>query len=213
MSLHRRLVLAAFVAVPLAFAQPALPVEPVPKNRIVIQINEENVKKWNEVLVNIRNIQAELGPQNVAVALVAIGPGLGMLTAESLAAGGVQDSAGGPHADERIVAFTRAAVMVVWHLAQTRTAGARLVFGACAATIAAVAAMPVAAVERLARRVAPALTARFPSRTRFWLQFEGCATRPDAGSVDSLRRLGLQIQGAESARGQSLQRRHRRIVA
>ncbi len=92
MSLHRRLVLAAFVAVPLAFAQPALPVEPVPKNRIVIQINEENVKKWNEVLVNIRNIQAELGPQNVAIALVAIGPGLGMLTAESLAAGGVQDA-------------------------------------------------------------------------------------------------------------------------
>jgi intracellular sulfur oxidation DsrE/DsrF family protein len=92
MSLHRRLVLTAFVAVPLAFAQPALPVEPVPKNRIVIQINEENVKKWNEVLVNIRNIQAELGPQNVAIALVAIGPGIGMLTAESLAAGGVQDA-------------------------------------------------------------------------------------------------------------------------
>lgn len=65
---------------------------PVAKNRIVFQINEENVKKWNEVLVNIRNIQAELGPQNVAVALVAIGPGLGMLTAESLAANGVQDA-------------------------------------------------------------------------------------------------------------------------
>jgi hypothetical protein len=133
--------------------------------------------------------------------------------AEIAAAGGVQDSAGGGLADERIVAFTRAAVMVVWHLAQTRSAGARLVFGACPATVAAVAAMPVAAVERLARRVAPALSARFPARTRFWLQFEGCATRPDAGSVDSLKRLGLQIQGAESARGQSLQRRHRRIVA
>jgi intracellular sulfur oxidation DsrE/DsrF family protein len=92
MSPHRRLILAAFVALPLAFAQPALPAEPVPKNRIVIQINEENVKKWNEVLVNIRNIQAELGPKNVAVALVAIGPGLGMLTAESLAANGVQDA-------------------------------------------------------------------------------------------------------------------------
>ena len=134
-------------------------------------------------------------------------------TAEIAAAGGVQDAATGPQADERIVAFTRAAVMVMWHLAQTRSSGARLVFGACATTIAAVAAMPVAAVERLARRVAPALSARFPSRTRFWLQFEGCATRPEAGSVESLRRLGLQIQGAESARGQSLQRRHRRIVA
>lgn len=65
---------------------------PVIKNRIVIQVNEENVKKWNEVLVNIHNIQVELGAQNVAIAVVAIGPGLGMLTAESLAANGVQDA-------------------------------------------------------------------------------------------------------------------------
>lgn len=62
------------------------------KNRIVIQINEQDVKKWNAVLANIRNIQAELGPKNVAIAVVAIGDGLGMLTAESLAANGVQDA-------------------------------------------------------------------------------------------------------------------------
>jgi len=62
------------------------------KNRIVIQVNEDNVKKWNDVLVNIHNIQVELGAKNVAIAVVAIGPGLGMLTAESLAANGVQDA-------------------------------------------------------------------------------------------------------------------------
>lgn len=62
------------------------------KNRVVIQVNEADAKKWHAVLVNIRNIQAELGPKNVAIALVAIGPGLGMLTAESLAANGVQDA-------------------------------------------------------------------------------------------------------------------------
>ena len=133
--------------------------------------------------------------------------------AEVAAAGGVQDAGGPAPVDERVVAFARAAVMVVWHLAQTRTAGARLVFGASPATIAAVAAMPVAAVERLARRVAPALSARFGTRTRFWLQFEGCAAQPDDRSVDQLRRLGLQIQGADSARGQALQRRHRRSAA
>jgi len=133
--------------------------------------------------------------------------------AEVAAAGGVQDAGGPALVDERVVAFARAAVMVVWHLAQTRTAGARLVFGASPATIAAVAAMPVAAVERLARRVAPALSARFGTRTRFWLQFEGCAAQPDDRSVDQLRRLGLQIQGADSARGQALQRRHRRSAA
>lgn len=133
--------------------------------------------------------------------------------AEVAAAGGVQDAGGPAAVDERVVAFARAAVMVVWHLAQTRAAGARLIFGASPATIAAVAAMPVAAVERLARRVAPALSARFGTRTRFWLQFEGCAAQPDDRSVDQLRRLGLQIQGADSARGQALQRRHRRSAA
>ena len=65
---------------------------PATKNRIVIQINEQDVKKWNGVLANIRNIQTELGPKNVAVAVVAIGDGLGMLTAESLAANGVEDA-------------------------------------------------------------------------------------------------------------------------
>ncbi|MFN4148144.1 MAG: DsrE family protein [Rhodocyclaceae bacterium] len=62
------------------------------KNRIAIQINEDNVRKWNDMPVNIHNIQNELGPKNVAIAVVAIGPGLGMLTAESLAANGVQDA-------------------------------------------------------------------------------------------------------------------------
>jgi hypothetical protein len=137
----------------------------------------------------------------------------GFWSAEVAAAGGVQDATAQPAADERIVAFTRAAVMVVWHFAQTRAAAARLVFGASPATIAAIAGMPVAAVERLARRVAAALSARFGSRARFWLQFEGCAARPDARSVELLRQLGLQIQGADSARGQSLQRRQRRNVA
>lgn len=62
------------------------------QNRIVIQINEDDSKKWHAVLANIRNIQAELGARNVKIAVVAIGYGLGMLTAESLAANGVQDA-------------------------------------------------------------------------------------------------------------------------
>jgi hypothetical protein len=134
-------------------------------------------------------------------------------SSEIAAAGSVQDAQAAPAADDRLVAFARAAIMLVWHLAQTRTAGARLIFGASPATIAAVAAMPVAAAERLARRVAHAVTARFGSRTRFWLQFEGCAAQPDDRAVNLLRQLGLQIQGAESARCQALQRRHRRGAA
>jgi hypothetical protein len=129
---------------------------------------------------------------------------------EIAAAGGVQDAEPAPPVDERIVAFSRAVIMLAWHLAQTRAAGARLMLGTSPATIAALSVMPVAAVERLARRVAPILTARFGSRTRFWLQFEGCAVRPDEQSVSALQQLGLQIQGADSARSQALQRRPRR---
>ena len=62
------------------------------KNRIVIQINEDDSKKWNATLASIRNIQADLGTKNVRIAVVAISYGLGMLTSESLAANGVQDA-------------------------------------------------------------------------------------------------------------------------
>jgi hypothetical protein len=137
----------------------------------------------------------------------------GFWESEIAAAGGVQDAEPAAAADDRIVAFARAAIMLVWHLAQTRAAGARLVFGTSPATIAALASLPVATMERLARRVAPALTARFGTRARFWLQFEGCAVRPDEQSVNLLQQLGLQIQGAESARSQALQRRPRKGVA
>jgi len=82
----------ALLALSSLLAQPALSAEPATQNRIVIQINEDDSKKWNAVLANIRNIQAELGARNVAIALVAIGPGLGMLTADSLAANGVLDA-------------------------------------------------------------------------------------------------------------------------
>lgn len=132
---------------------------------------------------------------------------------EAAAAAGVQDAPPAPATDERLAAFARAAVMLAWHLSQTRPAAARIALGAAPATVAALTRLPVAAVEKLARRVAPALTARFGSRTRFWLQFEGCAAHPDERSVELLQRLGLQIQGAESARQQALQRRPRRSAA
>lgn len=105
MNMHKKLIALALAALLGATALPALAADAAKvgagktasaasaaKNRIVIQINEDNSKKWREVLVNIKNIQAELGPKNVAIALVAIGPGLGMLTAESLAANDVQDA-------------------------------------------------------------------------------------------------------------------------
>ena len=137
----------------------------------------------------------------------------GFWESEIAAAGGVQDAGHAPAVDERIVCFARSVIMLVWHLAQTRAAAAHLVFGAAPATTTALSAMSVATAERLARRVAPALSARFGSRTRFWLQFEGCAVHPDDQAVNLLQQLGLQIQGADSARLQALQRRPKRGAA
>ncbi len=128
------------------------------------------------------------------------------------AAGAVQDGEPALAIDERIVGFARTVIMLAWHLAQTRAPGARLMFGMASATIAAFASLPVAAFDGIARRVAASLTARFSSRARFWLQFEGCAAHPDDKSVSVLQQLGLQIQGAESARLQALQRRPRRTA-
>jgi intracellular sulfur oxidation DsrE/DsrF family protein len=62
------------------------------ENRIVIQVNEDDAKKWHAVLANIRNIQTELGKDKVKIAVVTIGPGLSMLHIESLAASDVQDA-------------------------------------------------------------------------------------------------------------------------
>lgn len=87
------------VALPSAYANPPAAkvgvggtAPAVVKNRMVIQINEDDAKKWHAVMGNIHNIQDELGEKNVAIAVVAIGPGLGMLLADSLAANRVQDA-------------------------------------------------------------------------------------------------------------------------
>lgn len=91
-----RLAMLAISLVLAAHAAIASPGGPAGKaadmTRIVVQVNEDDSKKWHGVLANLRNIQADLGKGNVKIALVAIGPGLGMLLADSLTANDVQDA-------------------------------------------------------------------------------------------------------------------------
>ena len=61
------------------------------KPRVVFQVNEDDSRKWHTVLANINNVQEELGGK-VEVAVVLIGPGLGMIKADALTANGVQDA-------------------------------------------------------------------------------------------------------------------------
>jgi intracellular sulfur oxidation DsrE/DsrF family protein len=60
------------------------------RNRVVFQVNDDDARKWNTVLANINNVQEELGKVDVAV--VVIGPALGMLKADALTANKVQDA-------------------------------------------------------------------------------------------------------------------------
>lgn len=65
----------------------------VAKHHIVVQVTADDSKTWNSILGNLHNIQDELrGDGGVEIRVVAISGGLGMLTAESLAANRVQDA-------------------------------------------------------------------------------------------------------------------------
>lgn len=51
--------------------------------KLVIQVSDGDPKKWNLALNNARNVQADLGKDKVQVEIVAYGPGLAMLKADS----------------------------------------------------------------------------------------------------------------------------------
>ena len=73
--------------VPAAVAQTA-----TKRNRIVIQMSDNDPAKWNLTLNNARNLQDDVGAANVDMEIVAYGPGIGMLKLESPVAGRVADA-------------------------------------------------------------------------------------------------------------------------
>jgi intracellular sulfur oxidation DsrE/DsrF family protein len=56
------------------------------KQRVVIQVSDADPAKWTLALNNARNIQQELGKDNVQIEIVAYGPGLPMLKGDSAVA-------------------------------------------------------------------------------------------------------------------------------
>jgi hypothetical protein len=130
---------------------------------------------------------------------------------EALACRNVQDGQGAVGTDPRVRRVTRAAVMLGWHLVQAEPRAARLALGMEPATQEALGNVPIGCLDALARRMAGSLAARFCTRERFWFEVSAVLRAgPDAGRLDRLRLLGLQLQGAESARVQLLHRRLRR---
>ncbi len=53
------------------------------RQKVVLQVSDNDPAKWNLALNNARNIQHDLGKGNVDVEIVAYGPGLNMLKANS----------------------------------------------------------------------------------------------------------------------------------
>jgi intracellular sulfur oxidation DsrE/DsrF family protein len=69
-----------------------------PKQRVLFQVSDADPQKWSLALNNAKNVQAELGKENVQIEIIAYGPGLDMLKAESKVsdrlAGALDDSVG-----------------------------------------------------------------------------------------------------------------------
>ena len=57
------------------------------KQKVIFQVSDNDPAKWNLALNNARNVQADLGKDKVEIEIVAYGPGLNMLKAESKVAG------------------------------------------------------------------------------------------------------------------------------
>jgi intracellular sulfur oxidation DsrE/DsrF family protein len=80
-----RFLAAALTALTLAFAAgaPAQAQQASVRPKLVLQVSDADPAKWNLALNNAKNVQKDLGAANVDVEIVAYGPGIGMLKAES----------------------------------------------------------------------------------------------------------------------------------
>ena len=99
---HKAKVLIAFLALCLvaAFSGIGFAAEPakavaaksVKKDKVVFQVSDADSKKWNLALNNAKNVQADLGKDKTEIEIVAYGPGIGMLKADSEVGNRVQEA-------------------------------------------------------------------------------------------------------------------------
>jgi intracellular sulfur oxidation DsrE/DsrF family protein len=74
-------------AVSYAQSAPRQAAQKAERYQVVLQVSDADPAKWNLALNNARNVQEDLGKDNVSIEIVAYGPGLGMLKADSKVAG------------------------------------------------------------------------------------------------------------------------------
>ncbi len=90
----RRAMIAAACAASLAALAPsgALAQAASARNKVVFQVSDDNPQKWNLALNNARNLQEDLGADNVDLEIVVYGPGIGMLKGDSAVASRIGDA-------------------------------------------------------------------------------------------------------------------------
>jgi uncharacterized protein len=64
------------------------------KSKLVMQVSDGDAAKWNLALNNAKNVQVDLGAANVDIEIVAYGPGIGMLKADSVVGNRVGEALG-----------------------------------------------------------------------------------------------------------------------
>lgn len=64
----------------------------LPAHKLVIQVSDAEPARWNLALNNAKNVQTGLGANNVAIEIVAYGPGIGMLKADATIGNRVRDA-------------------------------------------------------------------------------------------------------------------------
>lgn len=64
-----------------------------PQNKIVFQVSDNEPARWNLVLNNVKNLQKELGADNVKIEVVAYGPGINMFKIDSEVGSRLQEAA------------------------------------------------------------------------------------------------------------------------
>ena len=92
--MDRRTFTAALIVATSALALPGYAQQQSNRARVVMQVSDNDPAKWNLALNNAKNLQADLGASNVDVEIVAYGPGINMLKADSAVGNRVGEALG-----------------------------------------------------------------------------------------------------------------------
>jgi intracellular sulfur oxidation DsrE/DsrF family protein len=93
-AVSRRTFATGAVALALCAALPGLAQKAAHKNQVVMQVSDNDPAKWNLALNNAANLQKDLGMDDVELEIVAYGPGISMLKADSPVAARISSALG-----------------------------------------------------------------------------------------------------------------------